>query len=97
MKEHEIYAGATYRLNRGLSGPEVVEVTAVDVSGVSYKGTKGLMIGSAPLDLFARDAVRVFLNKPTIDDVLEMVRRMDPAQRPELMRRLTESVTPPET
>jgi hypothetical protein len=92
MKEHEIYAGATYRMNRGLSGPETVEVTAVDASGVSYKGVKGFMIGSCPIDLFAKDAVRVFLHRPTVDDVCEMVKRMDPAQHTELMRRLASQI-----
>jgi hypothetical protein len=82
MKPEEICVGATYR--RPHNYDPVVIVTHIGDFGVSYTNPRGNMIGSSSIESFARDATRIYPNRPSVEEVLRFIEQMEPEQREQI-------------
>lgn len=87
VKPQEIYVGASYRRQ---GDNRVLQITKVDARNVSYESNSfGWMCGSADLEGFAKEATRVFPNRPQVSDVVEILKQMEPEQRSQVAAALS--------
>ena len=89
MRAEKIYEGATYR-RRDKFTPIVI-VTRIDPTHVHWRSQTDMSIGCAPIESFANDVTeRVFPDEPQVDDLIELLDRMDKTQRDDVLNYLLE-------